>query len=123
MPSVAGEVAVDGDVDEELLSLLDDEYARTILVATREEGQSAQALSELCGADDSTIYRRIERLAERDLLEAQQQLDPGGNHYKTYSARLERVEIRFHDDGITIEVDRREPAADRFTRLYEEFTG
>ncbi|WP_324757171.1 ArsR family transcriptional regulator [Haloarcula montana] len=120
MPSVVGEVR---DVDEELLALLDDEYARTILVATREEGKSAQALSELCDADDSTIYRRIERLQDRDLLDAHQQLDPNGNHYKTYSARLERVEIEFHDDGVTIDVDRREPAADRFTRLYEEFTG
>ena len=112
-----------GDVDEELLALLDDENARTILVETREQARSVESLSDRCGADDSTIYRLVDRLQERDLLTDQQELDPDGHHYKTYAARLERVEIRFTDEGVVVEVDRTEPPADRFTRLYEEFTG
>jgi predicted transcriptional regulator len=109
--------------DEEILSLLDDENARTILVETREEPRSVQALSDRCGADDSTVYRLVDRMHERDLLVDHQELDPGGHHYKTYSARLERVEVRFTDDGVRVELDRSEPPADRFTRLYEELTG
>ena len=112
-----------GDVDEELLTLLDDENARTILVETREQPRSVDSLSDRCGADDSTVYRLVARLQERELLTEHQEIDPDGNHYKTYAARLERVEIQFTDDGVRIEVDRREPPADRFTRLYEEFTG
>ena len=112
-----------GDEDEELLALLDDENARTILVETREEPRSVESLSDRCSADDSTIYRLVDRMQERELLTDHQELDPDGHHYKTYSARLERVEIQFTDDGVDVEVDRGEPPADRFTRLYEEFTG
>ena len=112
-----------GEPDEELLALLDDENVRTILVETRDEPQSVETLSARCGADDSTVYRLVDRLQARDLLVDQQELDPDGHHYKTYSARLERVEIDFTDSGVKIAVDRREPPADRFTRLYEEFTG
>ncbi|AAV48290.1 unknown [Haloarcula marismortui ATCC 43049] len=109
--------------DEELLTLLDDENVRTILVETREESQSVEALSNCCGADDSTVYRLVDRLQDRNLLIAHQELDPDGHHYKTYSARLERVEIEFTNSGVEIDVDRRELPSDRFTRLYEEFTG
>ena len=109
--------------DEEILSLLDDESARTILIETREEAHSVQTLSELCEADDSTVYRLVDRMQERDLLVDHQELDPSGHHYKTYSARLERVEIRFTDEGVRVELDQRKPPADQFTQLYNEFTG
>lgn len=112
-----------GESDEELIALLDDENVRTILVETREKSQSVEALSNCCGADDSTVYRLVDRLQDRDLLVDHQELDPDGHHYKTYSARLERVEIEFTNSGVEIDVDRREPPSDRFTRLYEEFTG
>lgn len=111
------------DVDEELLTLLEDENVRTILVATRQQSRSVKALAEQCGADDSTVYRLVDRLEQRDLLIDHQQLDPNGHHYKTYSARLERIEIQFTDTGVDIHVDRSKPPADRFTHLYEEFTG
>lgn len=116
-----------GDEDDEgarvnaVVDLLADEYAWTILEHTREEPRSVDALSEICDADPSTIYRRIDRLQEAELLEDQQQLDPGGHHYKVYSARLSRVRIDLEDDGFDVEVVRSEPPADRFTRLYEGF--
>jgi predicted transcriptional regulator len=110
---------VDED-DDELFALLDDEYARSILVATSVEPMAAGALAEHCGASEPTIYRRIDRLESFGLLASDQQLDPDGHHYKTYRARLERVTIELEDGDLTVEVDRTEDAADRFTRLYEE---
>ena len=109
---------------EELFDLLDDAYARTILVETRETPRSAEALSDACDASPSTVYRRIERLRERDLLEGEQRLDPGGHHYEVYSARLQRITIELTQNGFTVEVNRTEPTdpADRFTRLYERFS-
>lgn len=111
----------DGEVD--VVDVLSDDYARTILEQTREEPKSVDALSDACGADPSTIYRRVEQLQERDLLEDQQKLDPGGHHYKVYSARLREVRIRLDENGFEVDVDRgpTEAAADRFTRLYEGF--
>lgn len=113
-------MADDGSA-KEVVDLVGDDYAWQILAETREEDRSAEALSETCNADPSTIYRRIERLEEADLLEAEQQLDPGGHHYKTYRANLDAIHVHLDEEGFTVEIDRREPPADRFTRLYEGF--
>lgn len=105
---------------EAITAFLEDEYAREILAQTSIEPMSAETLADRCNASSVTIYDRIERLSERDLLQSQQQLDPNGHHYKTYEARLERVEISLHDGQYEIEVTRAEPtAADRFSSLVD----
>ena len=104
-----------------MFELLDDEYARDILVATYREPKSADALAEVCDASPSTIYRRVERLEDQRLLDAEQRLDPDGHHYEVYAACLQRVTVELTEDGIEIDVDREEDAVDRFTRLYEGF--
>ncbi|MXV63196.1 ArsR family transcriptional regulator [Natronorubrum sp. JWXQ-INN-674] len=115
--------SVDPDT-EELLTLLEDEYARTIILETYREARSADALSTACNADPSTVYRRIDRLQDHGLLEDQQRLDPNGHHYKVYAARLEHVAIDVTDDGFDVTLEyTEEDAADTFTRLYEEFSG
>jgi DNA-binding transcriptional ArsR family regulator len=109
------------DDGDEVLSLLDDEYARAILIETSREPMSADALTERCDASPPTIYRRIDRLDEHDLVEAEQELDSDGHHYKTYRARMERVSVELDDGQLVVDVQRAdETAADRFTRLYEE---
>lgn len=109
--------------DSELTSivdLLDDEYARAILAATSIEPMSAEQLAERCEASPPTVYRRLDRLREYDLVDAEQQLHPQGHHYEVFSARLSRVEIELEDGTFHVEVDRRErDVADRFTELFE----
>ena len=106
--------------DEELLALLDDENVRTILVETREESQSVETLSDCCGADDSTVYRLVDRLQDRDLLVDHQELDPDGHHYKRYAATVETVSVTFADGAYEIAVTRSTTdPADRFTELFE----
>lgn len=106
-----------------MTSLLDDEYARTILEAARDEPLSAEELSEACEASPSTVYRRIERLQEQNLLADHQRLDPDGHHHKVYSTRVQQVTVELREDGFACTVERGggEDAADRFTRLYEGF--
>jgi predicted ArsR family transcriptional regulator len=109
--------------DEELVaiaSLLEDDYAREILVHTSIDTHSASELADACGASEPTIYRRIEDLIEQDLLEAEQELDPDGHHYKTYAANLEAVTVELHDGEFSVEVSRHTDPADRFTELYDE---
>jgi len=106
-----------------VISLLDDEYARAILVESSREALSASALADRCDASEPTVYRRIEQLREYDLVVEQQQLDPEGHHYKTYRTRVERVTVEIEDGEYSIDVSRREvDAADRFTRLFEGLT-
>lgn len=113
-------MADDGEPGEAVLSLLDDEYARAILVATSHESLSASALAETCGASEPTIYRRLTSLADQGLIEEQQELDPEGHHYKTYTTRVDRVTVEIDAEGYRVSLEpSAEDPADRFTRLYE----
>ncbi|WP_049900624.1 winged helix-turn-helix domain-containing protein [Halococcus agarilyticus] len=113
-------MTTDGDLSE-VAELLDDPYARAILAKTSIEPMSAKMLSDRCDASLPTVYRRIERLQEHDLLREQQQLDPDGHHYKSYEARLEQVSIDLEDGTYSVEITRTErEAADRFSDLVEE---
>lgn len=109
--------------DEDLVaiaSILEDDYAREILVHTSIDTHSATELAEACDASEPTIYRRIEQLTDQDLLESQQELDPDGHHYKTYVANLEAVTVELEAGEFTVEVTRTTDPADRFTELYDE---
>ena len=106
----------------EIAALLEDEYAHAILIHTSREEMSAPELSDACDASVSTIYRRLERLQEHDLLAEKLNLDRDGHHYKTYTVRLERITIELIDGTFEIEITYQpEDAADRFTDLFEGF--
>jgi predicted transcriptional regulator len=115
---------VSEETDEDaLLELLDDEYARSILTATSAEPMSANELSEVCDASVTTVYRRIDRLEEHDLIEEQLRPQPDGNHYKVFAGTLSRVEVDFEDGEMALAVETLHPAedvADRFTRMWED---
>ena len=59
---------MDEDGDDELLALLDDEYARAILVAASLEPLSASELADRCDASRTTVYRQLERLEAAGLV-------------------------------------------------------
>jgi predicted transcriptional regulator len=118
---MASEPSVD---PREVYSLLDDEYARQILIETYEETRSARALSEACDASEATVYRRLERLRQQDLVETVQEVDPDRGPQQVYAARLNRVSVDLTTSGFEVSVDYvDETAADRLTRLYEELSG
>lgn len=113
-----------GECDErDVLALLDDEYARAILRETNAEPLTAAELADRCDASNSTIYRRIERLQECDLIVEQTQFDPDGHHRNVYASRLAGLEVRFEGRDLHLELDRIEPEddpADRFTRMWQD---
>lgn len=80
---------------------------------------SASELSERCEASLPTIYRRLDRLESHGFVVERTELDPDGNHYNVYEARLDRVEITLGDGEFEFEIDYREDVADKFTRLWE----
>lgn len=115
-----GVVAVDAD-DAEVVSLLDDEYARAVLLVTYEQPRAADELVERLDAAPSTVYERLSRLTEHDLLVERQRLDPDGHHHKTYRARLDHVVVDLTPDGFEVTVDRRPTdPADRLTEAFDE---
>jgi DNA-binding HxlR family transcriptional regulator len=114
---------------DELLELLSDQYARDILAATSERPMSANELADECNMSEPTVYRRVERLQEYDLLSEQQQIEPGGNNYNIYVATLSGLSIDLSDGRFESNLERlSEPAfpgenaddtADRFTKMWE----
>jgi predicted transcriptional regulator len=106
--------------EEELLALLDDEYARAILAELTTEPMSVSALCTACEMSDPTAYRRLDRLQAADLVTEQQVLDPDGHHHKRYVATLEDVTVTFADGTYDVAVTRSSSnPADRFTELFE----
>ncbi|GAB3039362.1 winged helix-turn-helix domain-containing protein [Natronobiforma cellulositropha] len=103
-----------------VLSILDDEYARSILTETSVEPMSAKTLSERCDASLPTIYRRLERLEACQLVTEETELAPDGNHYSVYSANLDRLTLSLEDGAFSLDVAYREAdVADTFTDMWE----
>lgn len=100
-----------------VVAALDDACAREILVLTADRPRSADELAAQTDASRSTVYRRINDLVDLDLLTESQELDPSGNHFKTYQARLERVSIDLTENGFEIRLERRKIEDDAVARL------
>ncbi len=104
---------------ESLADLLGDECARTILVEAKKEPRSAAELSDRAGVSEPTVYRRLERLREYDLVTEDIQPVTDGKNYKLYRTELDGIELDLSEDGFEITVSRRERMADRFTQFVE----
>ena len=103
----------------DVFALLDDEYARAILAATSRRPMSAPTLAEVCDASRPTVYRRIERLKELDLVSERTEHDDDGHHRRVYAARFDEVTVSLDDGEYEVSVDRGDDPADRFTEMWE----
>jgi predicted transcriptional regulator len=104
---------------EALADLLGDECARTILVEAKKEPRSAAELSDCAGVSEPTVYRRLERLREYDLVTEDIQPVTDGKNYKLYRTELDGIDLDLNEDGFEITVSRRERMVDRFTQFVE----
>ena len=104
---------------EALADLLGDECARTILVEAKKEPRSAAELSDCAGVSEPTVYRRLERLSEYDLVTEDIQPVTDGKNYKLYRTELDGIELDLSEGGFEITVSRRERMVDRFTQFVE----
>ena len=104
---------------EALADLLGDECARTILVEAKRGPRSAAELSDVAGVSEPTVYRRLERLREYDLVTEDIQPVTDGKNYKLYRTELDGIELDLSEEGFEITVSRRERMVDRFTQFVE----
>ncbi|MFD1598246.1 ArsR/SmtB family transcription factor [Halobellus rarus] len=114
----------------DVLDVLSDEYARAILAATSVNPMSAQQLADECEMSKPTVYRRVERLRDHDLIEERTEIQDDGNHYSVYAATLAAFSVELEDGSFEADVTRREPEsfpgereadpADRFARMWED---
>lgn len=86
---------------DNVFDVIGDTLARKLLVILSEDRRDVDELSELLDASRPTIYRRLDTLADYDLIKIHQEVDADGHHYKTYETTLQRISFEI-EDGATI---------------------
>jgi DNA-binding HxlR family transcriptional regulator len=86
----------------EILDLLGDEYTSRILEALSVEPRPARELVSVCDMSRPTVYRRLDRLENHDLVSTDTTIDPDGHHRKVFATTLERVTIELVDNVPTV---------------------
>lgn len=77
-----------------LLELLGDEYTRTVLGAVVDQPLSGTEVAERTSVSKPTAFRRLNRLADANLVTVRRQIDTeNGHHHKVYEARLDTLEV------------------------------
>lgn len=108
----------DGDL-ETLAGFFEDDAARTILAETSTQPMTVNELADRLDVSKPTIYRRIERLEEYDLLTAS--IRPSGSHQeKVYRATFDRLILSLEDGTYSYRIERTERMADRLTRFVDQ---
>ena len=98
-----GAEGVDGAVEaDEVLRLLSDEYARTIIAEISEESLPARSLVERVDASRATVYRRLSSLEDAGLVESGITIDTDGHHRQEFSLALDTVELTLEDSGVCL---------------------
>ncbi len=82
---------------------------------------SANELSDTCDVSLVTVYRRLEKLVEHDLISEQDELAPDGNHFKKYKTSVEHIDIRLDqgDFKVNVRSSMKDDASDRFKRMWD----
>lgn len=108
------------DVSQRLFDLLIEPTTRRILSAVADDGLPVKELADRCGVSGRTMYRKVDRLREFDLLQADTKIDPNGNHYTVYESNVERVRITMTPGEREIDVDVTfRSSTDQFVNLWE----
>ena len=93
-----------------VLDALDDEECRAILEATKRESLSASEIADECDLPSSTAYRKIDLLADADLLTEELRIRRSGKHVSEYACAIDDVTLSVGDSGVELSVSRTEPA-------------
>jgi len=83
---------------------------------------TAPELSSQCEMSKSTVYRRLNKLEEYDLVAAVHVPGPDGNHKKQYEAQLDELVVSLSDGEFELNLQtttRTQEFADAFTNLWE----
>lgn len=109
----------EGDL-ETLAGFFEDETARSILAETSSQPMTVNDLADRLDASKPTIYRRIERLEDQDLLTISIRPTGDGTQEKVFRATFDRLIIELEDGTYSYQVERTERMADRLTRFIEQ---
>ena len=112
----------DARVSEAVLDTLGDESTRAIIEALSEP-MTANELSEACDIPLSTMYRKLDRLADADLVRESTEIRESGQHTTRYARDFTEVSVWVDDEEELVTTVER-PAVEQTTdqRLEELWT-
>lgn len=90
---------------DELLELLGDEYTHRVLEAVVEKPRTGREIIDAADVSKATVYRRLEKLEEANLVDSRMNLDEDGHHCKQFQATVESIRVGFDDDGFTVNIE------------------
>ncbi|MFB6310978.1 MAG: ArsR family transcriptional regulator [Salinirussus sp.] len=105
---------------ENVFDVIGDSLARKLLVILSEERQDVAELTEVFDASEPTIYRRLDTLADYDLIKVHQEVDEDGHHYKTFETTLQRISLEIEDGGYDIDISLRRSLVDQFESFWSD---
>lgn len=105
---------------EDVLDTIGDEGARRILAAINSDPRPAKELAAETGLSLPTVYRRLDRLEEHDLVTERTAVAADGNHRSVYASNFDSTVIALQDDGYRVRIRHRDDPSDRFSLLWDE---
>lgn len=102
----------------EVFDLFGDDLSRRILILASEEPVSADEIATTLDTSHPTVYRRINALAEYDLVREHQMIDADGNHFKTFETTLRRIAFEVDEGGYNIDIQMRQDLVEQFSDFW-----
>jgi DNA-binding transcriptional ArsR family regulator len=101
---------------QRVLDVLDDAECRAILDATRDDPLTVGELADRCDLPQSTAYRKVDQLADADLLEESLRIRRSGKHVSEYACCVDDVTLDVGaNEGIELTVSHSKPNTERVT--------
>lgn len=91
--------------NEELLQVIADQYARSILNATKERAKSAMEISQETKIPISTVYRRLQELHDLRFLSTTGSISQEGKKMFLYNNKIKEVNVSFSPQARDIEIN------------------
>ncbi|WP_232688649.1 ArsR/SmtB family transcription factor [Halobacterium zhouii] len=92
------------DEVDDILNLVTQDSARSILAAASDRPCTAEELAEQCDISLPTVYRHVTELQERGLLDEKLRIDESGDHVREFETTLESISFTFTDQGADAEI-------------------
>ena len=108
--------------DEDLLSVLADEYSRKILSILTDKELNAQEISENLGIPASTTYRKIKNLEGLELVKKTKVIRTlEGLDESYYKSMVSGIDVKFKDGKVFCKIERF-TMDKKIQRLWEKFS-
>lgn len=101
----------------DIVRALGSKYSAEILEET-DEPRSAQFLSDELDIPIATCYRRVDELAELDLLEVETGTSKNGRKTEMFRRNVDRIRIAF-ESGLTVSSDKRTNISETMDKIWD----